>query len=169
MSARRKSKAAAAAKPREKRIVSSWTETQANHRGDFRTCPYCEYRTNDIDDWRQWDSLLVLEPRFYKASAVVVASECPKCFELSWVHATMSYIRTYLAYPEAWEKVVEEKEARMRLEALREWGAGICHRCRHLRSGTIEYHAWRDCVIGSGPPMKQCSRFEAYVPPKGAA
>jgi hypothetical protein len=62
-------------------------------------------------------------------------------------------------WPPAWKKAVQKHEAKVKLQALRDWGAGICWKCDILESGTVEYHAWRYCPIGSGPVENVCNAF----------
>jgi hypothetical protein len=93
---------------------------------------------------------LVLEPTQYKAGYVSILSECPSCFLQSWVHCGMSCFSSG-PWSEEWIAAVEARELEVRLKALRDWGAGLCHRCKHLETGTVEYHAWRGCIRGTGP------------------
>lgn len=64
-------------------------------------------------------------------------------------------------WPEPWKLAVETESKRLKLEAVREWPKGLCWKCKHLKSATIEYHSWRDCIIGTGPPRTECAKFEA--------
>lgn len=114
----------------------------------------------DNEEWEKQSVILVLSPRCYKSGCVAILSECPKCFKKSWVHERMATFKFNDKIPESWVKAVEELEKTVKLEALREWGRGICHQCKHLTGGKIEYHAWRECIRGYGPSEKECEKFE---------
>lgn len=117
------------------------------------------------EKWDEAGVTLVLEPGIYKAGCVTVVSECPKCFELSWIHARMSGFEWNDAWPADWKEAVKKREASVKLEALRQWGAGICHSCRNLTKGEVEYCAWRHCVKGIGEPQKSCDKYTALNSP----
>jgi hypothetical protein len=143
----------------KKRIVQTGNDTQANHRADFRTCPLCSFEMPPA----QWDraaTTLILAPLVFRSGAVAVMSECPKCFEGSWVHETMGMAEFREDWPAKWREAVAKLERTVKLQALRDWGASLCHRCRKLESGEVNHHAWRHCPIGSGPAAKACSAFE---------
>lgn len=149
-------------KPRVKRIVQTGDDRSINHRADFKHCPSCDHAMEHT----QWDKAavtLILDPSYYKAGSVTVVSECPKCFELSWVHESMSSFQWNEAWPEDWKQAVEKREAAVKLEAVREWGASLCHNCHHLTDAKIDHHAWRNCILGSGPARKECAKYLALV------
>lgn len=130
------------------------------HRTNFVTCPSCEHEM-EIRKWRK--AAIVLAPIIFMGShgAVVVVSECPKCYKKSWVHHRVEDFTDHSDWPKTWIKAVKEEAAKRQLEALREWGKGICHNCIHLKGGTITTHAWRSCIIGFGPPEKECETYVA--------
>ncbi len=140
-----------------KTICQSGPTLVAEHRSDFESCPSCGHK-RDYVFWRKAAVTLILEPSCIKSNSVAVVSECPKCFEPSWVHERIDGF-DWDDWPEKWKERVKEFAAAIKLKALREWGAGICWRCENLASGEIEYHAWRHCVKGCGPPEKKCDRF----------
>ena len=141
-----------------RRIVSSFDERQSNHRGDFETCPHCYYEMEPVE-WEKAATILILEPRMFRAGSIAIMTECPQCFEASWVHERYSAFH-FGEWPDGWQQAVKRIEDANKLKALRDWGKGICHQCRHLESGTVEFHAWRHCVKGCGPPETTCDRFE---------
>ena len=144
----------------QKRIVlSSNQDRQTNHRADFKTCPHCDYEM-EHDEWHKVAVTLVLQPRNYKSGSVAVLSECPKCFEKSWTHESMDCFAYHDEFPQAWIDRVDKLAKQTKLYALRAWGSGICHSCMHLSSGTIDYHAWRSCILGSGPVQKDCEDYD---------
>jgi hypothetical protein len=119
----------------------------------------------ETDQWDQAAVVLVLEPCYYKSGSVSVVSECPKCFEKSWVHHGMSGFKWNDAFPKAWKERVERLEKDTKLKAFREWGAGLCWSCKHLKEATVEYHSWRSCIIGTGPSCTECPKFEPLKKP----
>jgi hypothetical protein len=143
----------------KKKILSSWEETWDTHRGDFETCPACGHKET-IKTWATLAIILVKKPKFFRSGSVVVVNECNQCFEKSWTHESTGSFEYSERYPENWKKVVKEIDEALKLQALRDWGAGICHKCKHLKSGTVYYHAWRHCKIGTGPAETRCSVFE---------
>lgn len=146
------------------RIVTSGADRQMNHRADFKHCPSCD-QAMENEAWDKAAVTLVIEPACYKAGCVSIISECPKCFELSWIHSRMAGFEWDDAWPDEWKAAVRKREAAVKLEALRQWGAGICHNCKHLTEGNVEYHAWRHCIKGSGPAEKACDKYAALNSP----
>lgn len=130
-----------------------------SRREDHVHCPNCDHRM-DYEEWDKAAVMLVLHPLCWKHGAVAVVSECPKCFDKSWTHESMDNFSSYSDWPENWCEAVQKLAANERLKALREWGASICHTCKHLESGKIDYVAWRHCIIGSGGPEKKCLKYE---------
>ncbi len=148
----------------ERRIVQSGVEPHDEHREDFRTCPHCDYAI-ESDEWDKLAITLVLNPRCFKAGYVSIISEYPKCFRPSWVHHRMSGFSWGDTWPRDWQEAVRTREACVKLLALREFGASLCHSCKFLVSGTVEYHAWVHCVFpGSGSmscaAQKVCDKYE---------
>jgi len=146
---------------RKKRIIRSGADRQISHRANFHNCPSCDHRM-ETQEWDDAAVTLVLEPWCYKAGCVSIVSECPKCFELSWLHKRMWGFQHDDTWPDTWKLAVMKQEAAVKLQALREWGAGICHGCQHLKSGTVEHHAWRDCIKGTGRPVVDCDKYGPF-------
>lgn len=153
---------------RKKRLVTSGADSGIAHRAGITDCPHCKFEPGRTDDgdklWDKAGHTLVLQPRVYKSGCVVVVSECPKCFESSWVHIRMSGFDWNDCWPKKWKEAVAKEDVRVRLEAAREWPTGLCWRCKHLTSATIEYHAWRHCIVGSGSTRTKCEKFQQLNP-----
>ncbi len=149
---------------RRRLVTGSSLDIAQNHRGDLETCPHCSHVPPEDRSWYGRGLILVLQPRVQRANSVALLSDCPKCFELSWVHVQIDSVKYAVANcPADWVLAVENLERTKKLQALRDWGAGICHRCARLDSGTVDYKAWRNCDIGMGPPETKCNKFKALA------
>ena len=153
--------------PLVRRILTTGNDGQATHRADFKHCPHCDHPMEN-EAWDKAAHTLILEPMCYKAGAVTVMAECPNCFKSSWIHERMERSE-YSDWPADWKAAVEKREAAVKLAALREWGQGICHNCRHLEGGSVEHHAWRHCIVGCGGPETECSKYEAINSPNDSS
>ena len=142
----------------KQKIVTSGSDRQENHRADFETCPNCGHRM-EHEEWKKYDTTLILSPRCIRVNSVAVMSECPKCFVGSWVHEQMNMFSFNLHFPETWKKKVKELEEATKLKAARDWGKGLCWNCKHLQSAKIDYNTWRTCILGMGPAETKCSKF----------
>jgi hypothetical protein len=95
-------------------------------------------------EWDKVATTLILNPRNYKAGSVAILSECPKCFEESWVHHPMDSF-DWGEYPKAWKECVKKLEKEVKLQAVREWGKCLCHKCSNLKEAKIEYNCRISC------------------------
>lgn len=143
--------------PKLKIVSSSSLEERSNHREDFESCPHCDKKFEN-STWDCQAYLLILNPAFFKASSVSVMSECPACFEKSWVHHRINSFG-FSEWPQPWIDAVKKLEDEKKLKALRDWGASLCAKCANLTSGNVDFHAWRYCSIGSGPAETECDHF----------
>ena len=142
------------------KIIKKGFEAFHDHRGDFQTCPLCS-ANRDHSAWKRAAHTLCLKPQHVRVDSVVVISACPKCNHDSWVHEPMSMFAGYFTeWPESWKTAVQKHAAKIKLTALRDWGESICWHCRCLESGTVEYHAWRNCKKGSGPAETVCDGYQ---------
>lgn len=143
----------------KRRIVQSRKLSNEDHRSTFENCPHCDH----VMKSRQWNKLaevLVLEPIPWRSGAVAIISECPKCFEHSWVHMPMDCFTDYNdEYIKTWKEAVKELQKIVKLEALRRWGRGLCYRCTKLKAGKIDHTAFRECEIGFGSVQTECDEF----------
>ena len=146
-----------------RRIVQTANDYSDSHRKDFETCPHCDHRMKH-GEWDKLADTLVLTPRCFRVGCVSVMAECPKCFKKSWVHVKYYRIEIDDDLPQKWRDTVAALDKSTKLTALRDWGSSICHRCQHLKGGIVEYHAWRQCKIGSGPAETECETFAELTP-----
>jgi hypothetical protein len=142
-------------------IVSVGVEPYNEHREDFRSCPHCDFKA-ETEVWENAATTLVLEPRCYKKACVAIISECPKCFQPSWVHEPMDCFNDYTnRWPKKWVESVNKREAVVRLKALRDWAFSLCGKCAHLESGEVNCGTYRRCKRGCGPvEMDECELFQ---------
>lgn len=143
---------------RPKTIHESGPDHGVAHREAIDECPHCECKLK-YNEWDQHGFALVLHPFRRKSGHVSVVAECPDCFGLSWVHERMDGF-AYGNWPEEWKKPVENLSNAENLQAIRDLGASICHKCCNLHSASVDHQAWRHCVIGTGPVVADCDRFK---------
>ena len=156
-----------------KKAKNIWRELTCEfkyHRGDFETCPHCGQKFED-DEWDKHAVDLIIGIVNCVHGRITVVSECPKCFEKSWVHHNFT---TFMfddegKWPKGWNKAAIKEQADRQLRALREWGAGICWKCKKLTGGDISTHAWRNCARGSGPTETACDSFAEFQKKKAGA
>lgn len=93
-------------------IVILGNDTWDNARRGVWCCPFCQYNSAGIQDniWERNATKLVLEPRIWRWGQVAVFSECPKCFESSWLHydAAMIAENAYEEFPPHWRITVSK-------------------------------------------------------------
>lgn len=146
-------------KPPHRTIAKSGPDKGVAHRTNFTNCPHCDHEMK-TEQWDKAAVTLVLQPARYRAGCVSLIAECPKCFERSWIHTRMGGFGWSELWPALWRDAVKDQESKVRLQAARDWGVGLCWNCQHLTGASIEYHAWRDCIVGSGPPRTTCPKFK---------
>ena len=142
-----------------KKINQSGADIGLGHRADFATCPDCGHRMTN-EEWDMAATVLVLEPWCHRAGAVAVVSECPKCFESSWVHFRMNSFGRYDdKFPIDWIEAVEKHDEMMLAKAVIEWKNALCRTCVHLKDKPTEYNNWRHCIVGIGGPVTECDKY----------
>lgn len=147
-------------------IRSSWPTPIREHRERFSKCPHCDH-DEDYVKWLNDAHTLILEPSCSKRGSVAVVTDCPKCFEPSWLHRQFEdFHEVYVGVPEvpqfppAWRNRVSKHAAAVHLSVIREWKNGLCGGCKKLESGEMKYSAWRTCGIGSGPIQTACDKYQ---------
>lgn len=132
------------------------------HREDFHTCPHCDYDL-DSEEWYKVAVMLVVAEVFGKHSSLAILSECPKCFENSWVHCELKHLDTlsYLyKFPKAWEEAADKEYDRRHLLAIRELDGALCLSCKHISQLSIGTWCHGRCNLGYGCPTKECAEYE---------
>lgn len=143
------------------RILNTGNELASEHRGDFETCPHCN-KKQSCDTWMKTAHTLVLRPSIFRSGNCSIHSECPSCFESSWIHYELDSL-DYHDVPRSWVDAVQKESARQKLSALRQWGQALCWQCQKLRSATIKHDTYRYCedenFSGSGLTKTSCDKF----------
>ena len=143
----------------KREIHRSGTEDYRDHRADFQTCPHCDYKM-DTQKWARTAHILILEPHNFKAGSIAIVTECPNCYEDSWVHQPMDSFEYADRFPMKWKEAVHKQEKKVRLQALRDWAAGLCGRCKDLQEGSVSYTTRRACPLGFGGVETECDKFK---------
>lgn len=155
-----------------RRINSSGADKGVAHRTDFETCPCCpddeypyEGHRMRSAEWMKRAVTLVMEPAVYKAEAVAIISECPRCFGLSWVHQRYTSIYWDVeTFPTDWRNATRKKAQQLTLEAHEQWNGSLCKTCRQ-RDGEPTLGAapvWRSCIAGIGPVLAKSEACPKY-------
>lgn len=138
-------------------VVRSTLPDGVCHRPDLEHCPNCEHRMAP-EDWEKAATVFVTGEVHGKHGSGAVATECPSCFKLSWVHMRLDVFQ-YSEFPDKVHVAMAAELRRRQLGALRDAGRGLCFRCAKLRGGNVTTNAWRECDIGSGPVTDDCDKF----------
>ncbi len=147
--------------------------TKGKHRQSVTSCPHCNYTPDEAYQW--WienGHTLVLAEVWGKHAAAPVITECPGCFESSWVHWDLTTFG-HMNVPESWKKATSAEHERRHLAAVRTWSKGICQNCTHLKRVELKTVAWKECAgksfsssggpavaVGKDPLKNQCPHFQ---------
>jgi hypothetical protein len=113
------------------------------------------------DEWNKVTTAFVITEIYGKHDSGGRITECPKCFKTNWVHSSLSGMGWDDTFQEQIKVAGKTELERRELQALRDWGAGICWNCKNLWSGSVKTNAYRHCKAGLGGPVKTCTAFEA--------
>ena len=160
----------------KKRLTRSDSCLQTvKHREGIYNCPHCDHNPEDSSKgafsdalfwWGNNAEILICAVVRGRHDSVALVTECPKCFKKSWCHFPLSGFDYYPDLPKNWASAVEEEEHSRHILAARNWSFGLCGRCEHLKSVTLNTSARRTCAIGFGGPLRVCDMFKAVDPPK---
>lgn len=132
--------------------------TRKNHRIPYTLCPFCSYM-NAPEIWDQQIVSVSLRIICGKHDSGIVWSECLGCHSFSWVHKDLTWIRSCSYIEPAMRTKSDREYQRRRTTAIREWGSGLCCKCKLLETAVSDTSARRTCIIGCGPPVQECDSF----------
>lgn len=134
-----------------------------------RECPHCEERPEDSCDWFRPENVREVatdyKVQFGKASAVFVASECQKCFKVSWLHGEFGFLNScfelYDWPADIRRKITAEKERRLST-GKDQWEISLCRICKVKKEVSWDYYyPYVSCEAGiSGSASQDCSKFK---------
>lgn len=145
----------------KRKIVFSLDTAAVDHRADFEHCPSCDKKFSG-EKWDAQATALVLGIVHGKHGSLAVVSECPACFEKSWVHQCFSTFRITDDFPSDWKDVAAKEEACRHLEALRTFCDSQCSRCAHLRKLECETLPIVECAFGKKGEHEKCSPNQKF-------
>lgn len=134
------------------------------HRGEVVICPLCNKNIGH-QDWFNLDSIkeIILKSSHNKSNTAIVISECPECFELSWIHKKLSELAKELSQNglESLSMQVNE-EIRSRKEKIKNiWQDSVCRNCQLLISvDTGVTPTGRECQYGRGRVLTKCVKYK---------
>jgi hypothetical protein len=109
--------------------------------------------------WYENGHTLVIAVIWGKHDSAVVITECPSCFENSWMHISLNY-NSWMNLPKDWVEALEEECLKRKVAAAKACTGALCLNCKKLDSIDVSTHAWRGCSKGSGPLETECDEYE---------
>ena len=160
--------------PKQKQYITrsmSWFDS-VEHREGIHSCPNCNFSSGfDGDAWEKGAIALVIEVVDCKDDSVVVISECPQCFERSWVHYNMETFPFYFEegkFSKEWLDAVEVELKTRKESAKKAWEASLCRKCVLLKGVEVSTKVWVNCQLcrsysklsRSGPAVTECDSYQ---------
>lgn len=148
-------------KPSKKKveIISFFDFQQHPHRQDFDTCPHCGKEFNHNEVWLKHRTAICTGIVQQKTDDGVVISECPSCFEKSWVHYGLRH--TY-QFTEAEQKASTKAWNDRHLSAIKELYGALCVSCSRIESLQVGTKTWRNCYAGCGRVVTECNSYKKH-------
>lgn len=159
------------------KVVRSFDPQAVDHRADFMHCPSCGTK-HEPEIWDANAAKLILEIVHGKHGSLTIVSECPKCFEPSWVHTPFSAFGEWGEewVPDNWKKAAAEEHTRRHVRSVHRFADSLCAKCVHLRSLVCDTLPVVHCTLGEPPPTDgkvylhscftetECPAFQAREP-----
>lgn len=142
------------------KIISFFDPGQYPHRYDFDTCPHCDKVYDHLKEWLSNRTELCTGIVDQKTDSGVVVSECPSCFEKSWVHYDL---RNTYRFTEVEQEASTKAWNNRHLSAIRELDGALCISCSRIESLKVDTKTWRNCYAGCGRVETEC---RSYLPIK---
>ena len=145
-------------------------------RGAVSECPHCrkDFPNRTFKIWFASERIVevVTDPsvRMGKSGSLMVASECPVCYAVSWQHMGLDH--SYWLEDFGWSKAdisryCSERRRRLRNGKAR-WRKSLCFSCTRPR--TVEWdclYAYVNCSVRMGPASSRRRGCEHFLPSKG--
>lgn len=148
-------------------IVSVSNDTWQNARRGVWSCPFCDFDArDDMEVWDRQATRLILEPKVWKPGCLAFFSECPQCFEESWVHVELrSFLVLHQTFPADWRRKGKALYRQAMADAQKELEASLCFRCVHNEKLYIDYcYPISKCKDGewthNGHAETECDHFQ---------
>lgn len=133
------------------------------HRASFVGCPHCNIQLDHMT-WLDPENIkeINLKSEFNKSNTAIVISECPNCFEYSWIHIKLKGLAENLSSNGCGslaESIREEINERKK-KRNDKYEKNICKDCQLLNSMDMSgEHVKRECPYGKGLVVGKCDRF----------
>lgn len=142
------------------------------HRVGVDSCPHCGKGFNyDLGPWEKSATHVVLDIVHGKHGSIAVVSECPECFEKSWLHFTSSSFGDFAnEFTEEIRLAARKELDRRHLGAVVTFVNSLCAGCKHLRKLECDTLPIVRCTYGqerkddylhSSFTETNCPKFEA--------
>lgn len=142
----------------EKIITKTFLLSYNSHRGDLETCPCCG-RRQKVKDWEIQAGELCLDIVFGKHGSAVIITECPKCFEKSWVHIKIPLIYYDDIFPIEWLDAAGIEFRKRKEAAQKKWDNSLCKKCKNLKKYEITTAARITCPGIWGFAESECKKY----------
>jgi hypothetical protein len=155
------------------KIVSDFTGEPA-WRGGVSFCPNCNWGVGlEYKETKKWDEaknireiVIRYDAPMQKASSIMISSECPKCFEISFLHHSFAAAETaaeLFDWPkEIAKRIMQEKEERIKRGKER-WKRSLCRICTVKKKVDWDYlYPCVSCNSGrhGGAETESCENFK---------
>jgi hypothetical protein len=135
-----------------------------DHRGAIVKCPHCNKNISH-SDWFEPDNIkeIFLRSKYNKSNTAIVISECPACFESSWIHKKLSDLAKTLTCRGCRDlaDAINDEIHHRKEKHKNSWDESDCRRCQHLMAyDTSSSHVKRECRYGRGLIVLKCQKFK---------
>ncbi len=136
-----------------KPIVRVSNDTWQNARRGVWRCPFCDFDArDDMEVWERNATKLILEPKIWKPGQIAFFSECPQCFEQSWIHVELRTFQSgyrHSSLPAEWRRKGKALFKAAMTQAQKELESSLCFGCARQKKLYIDYcYPISDCKAG---------------------
>ena len=157
------------------RIVSDFTG-EPKWRGGVTHCPNCDWGIGlKWEDTKKWDDpknvreiVIRSDALMQKADSILISSECPQCFEVSFLHHSFDAVETSASlfnWPKNITKLILEEKERRIFRGEFFWEKSWCKKCAIKHSVDWTYLSpYVTCSKGHHKPswsiLEECKDFK---------